>query len=173
MSDRLSSLDGWVDTFIVGSSGFSGTWYTIEDELFCLEHDGHVHFSSLLPMLLNSSVVIPRHDLWIHLSQSSQAITFVLRALSQMPQGNRGRLGPGFGSMPDNRSSTRWWEFVSFTVNNMHWVCWKNFRIACNVQNKLKIRRPRKNSCPCLTCDTKNIVLVFQHTVTACRVTIW
>jgi hypothetical protein len=98
---------------------FSGTWYTIEDELFCLEH---VHFSSLLPMS-SSSVVIPRHDLWIHLSQSSQAITFVLHALSQMPQGNRGRLGPGFGSMPDNRSSTRWWQSVPFTVNNMHWVC--------------------------------------------------
>jgi hypothetical protein len=63
MPDRLSSLDGLVDKFIVDSSGFSGTWYTIEDELFCLEHDGHVYFSSLLPMLLNSSVVIPRHDL--------------------------------------------------------------------------------------------------------------
>ena len=62
MPDRLSSLDGWVDKFIVDSCGFSGTWYTIEDELFCLEHDGHVHFSSLLPMVLNSSVVIPRHD---------------------------------------------------------------------------------------------------------------
>jgi hypothetical protein len=47
MLDRLSSLDGWVDKFIVDSSGFSGTWYTTEDELFCLEHDGHVHFSSL------------------------------------------------------------------------------------------------------------------------------
>jgi hypothetical protein len=43
MPDRLSSLDGWVDTFIVDSCGFSGTWYTIEDELFCLEHDGHDH----------------------------------------------------------------------------------------------------------------------------------
>ena len=59
MPDRLSSLDGWVDKFIVDSCGFSGTWYTIEDELFCLEH---VHFSSLLPMS-SSSVVIPRHDL--------------------------------------------------------------------------------------------------------------
>jgi hypothetical protein len=63
MPDKLSSLDGWVDKLIVDSCGFSGTWYTIEDELVCLEHDGHVHFSSLLPMLLNSPVVIPRHDL--------------------------------------------------------------------------------------------------------------
>jgi hypothetical protein len=39
MLDRLSSLDGWVDKFIVDSSGFSGTWYTTEDELFCLEHE--------------------------------------------------------------------------------------------------------------------------------------
>jgi hypothetical protein len=38
MPDRLSSLDGWVDKFIVDSCGFSGTWSTIEDELFCLEH---------------------------------------------------------------------------------------------------------------------------------------
>jgi hypothetical protein len=63
------------------------------------------HFSSLLPtMLLNSSVVIPRHDLWIHLSQSSQAITFVLHALSQMPQGNREFV---FYSIPCTRKPTR------------------------------------------------------------------
>jgi hypothetical protein len=30
-------------------------------------------------------------------------------------------------------------------------MSWKNFRIACNVQNKLKIRSPRKNNCPCLS----------------------
>ena len=28
-------------------------------------------------------------------------------------------------------------------------MSWKNFRIACNVQNKLKIRSPRKNNYPC------------------------
>ena len=30
-------------------------------------------------------------------------------------------------------------------------MSWKNFRIACNVQNKLKIRSPRQNNCPCLS----------------------
>jgi hypothetical protein len=55
MPHRLSSRDGWVDKIIVDSSGFSGTWYTIEDELFCLEHDGHVHFSSISWLLAVTS----------------------------------------------------------------------------------------------------------------------
>jgi hypothetical protein len=50
-------------------------------ELFGFEHDGHDHFSSLLPTSLNSAVVMPRHDLCIHLSQSSQAMTPVLQTL--------------------------------------------------------------------------------------------
>ena len=52
-------------------------------ELLDFEHDGHDHFSSLLPTSLNSAVFMPRHDLCIHLSQSSQAM-----------------IGPGLGSIP-------------------------------------------------------------------------
>jgi hypothetical protein len=69
-------------------------------ELFGFEHDGHDHFSSLLPTSLNSAVFMPRHDLCFRLSQSSQAMTPVLQALSQIPHGNLGRLGPGLGSIP-------------------------------------------------------------------------
>ena len=69
-------------------------------ELFGFEHDGHDHFSSLLPTSLNSAVFMPRHDLCFRLSQSSQAMTPVLQVLPQIPHGNLERLGPGLGSIP-------------------------------------------------------------------------
>ena len=81
-SDILSAIKGLVDMFSVESllSFPFGIEYILVDELFGFEQDGQVHVSSLLPRLLNSVVDIPMQFLCVHLSQSSQAIDFVLQA---------------------------------------------------------------------------------------------
>ncbi len=82
-----------------GCTWSNGIVYVV-DELFRLLQEGHVHVSLQLPNLLYSVVDIPRQFLCIHWSHSSQAIDSCLHAFLQMPHGNLGRLGPGFGSIP-------------------------------------------------------------------------
>ena len=69
-------------------------------ELFCFWQFEQVQLSSLFPSSLSSADVRPIHDLCIHLSQSSQAMHFVLQAFEHTPHRNFGALSPGFGSIP-------------------------------------------------------------------------
>ena len=118
----LSTNRGLVDIFTDECllSPLHGTVYNIVEELFGLRHDGQVHVSSLFPNLLNSVVDIPIHCLCVHLSQSSQAMESVLHAFWHIVHGNLGRLGPGFGSMPLNRSRISCCLLLSLMVNFLH-----------------------------------------------------
>ena len=101
LSNKCGFVEMFIDLFL---SSPSEMLYIIVDELFGLEHDGHIHVSSLLPRLLYSLVDIRMQSRCVHWSQSSHAMDCVLQALWQIVQGNLGRLGPGFCSMPLNNS---------------------------------------------------------------------